>query len=62
MTREAKKISPWRVAVVFGAMFVFVLGVPSLPGKHHLIYWGIAVVIEFVICVALLPFNTQNSN
>jgi hypothetical protein len=62
MTREAKKISPWRVAVVFGVMFVFVLGVPSLPGKHHLIYWGIAVVIEFVICVALLPFNTQNSN
>jgi hypothetical protein len=40
MTGEAKKISSWRVAVIFGVMFVFVLGIPSLPGKHHSIYWG----------------------
>ena len=62
MTGETKKISSWRVAVIFGVMFVFVLGIPSLPGKHHSIYWGVALVVEAVICATLLPLNSQNSD
>jgi hypothetical protein len=57
MSSATKKISLWRRAVVFGAMFIFVLGIPCLPGPHHLIFWNIAVVVEAALCATLLPFT-----
>jgi hypothetical protein len=54
MNSDSKKIPPWKLVVVFGTMLAFDLGIPSIPGKHHLIYWTIACVIEAVICALLL--------
>ncbi len=62
MDLSKKKISFWRIAIVFGAMFLFVLGIPSLPGTHRLIYWAIALVVEITLCAILLPSSRQNSN
>jgi hypothetical protein len=61
MNDKAQKASPWRLAVVFGASLVFVLGIPSLPGKNHLIYWCIAFLIEATLCATLLPFRKASS-
>jgi hypothetical protein len=61
MRGEAQKISRWRVAVVFGAMLVLVLCVPSLPRKHHLVYWAVAFVVEAGVCAWLLPFRSRNA-
>jgi hypothetical protein len=43
------------------ASLVFVLGIPSLPGKNHLIYWCIAFLIEATLCATLLPFRKASS-
>lgn len=59
---EEKKISRWKIAIVFGTMLLFVLGIPSLPRPHHLIYWSVALVVEAVLCVLLLRTDRQVSN
>ena len=58
MDAEKGKIARWRIVVVFGVMALAVLGVPSLPGRHHLIYWGIAFLVEAALCLTLLPFRS----
>jgi hypothetical protein len=62
MSGEAKKIDLWRRVVVYGVAFLFVMGVPSLPGGRgqHLLYWCIAFVIELLLCATLLGWGRQN--
>ncbi len=57
--KMAQKIAPWRILVVYGVMFLFVIGIPSLPRPHHLVYWVIAFILEAALCLALLPFRNQ---
>ena len=53
------KIATWRIAVVYGVMFLFVIGIPSLPRPHHLVYWAIAFILEAALCLTLLPFRKR---
>ena len=57
--KMAQKIAPWRIVVVYGVMFLFVIGIPSLPRPHHLVYWAIAFILQAALCLALLPFRTR---
>jgi hypothetical protein len=48
------KIIPWKLTILFGTMLLFVLGIPSLPPAHRLVYWVLALVVEATLCLTLL--------
>jgi len=56
-----RRLNYKKAAIALFLSAAFVLGIPSLPLRsYHLLFWGIALLIEVLVLLALRPLERNS--